>query len=128
MPGFGVEGSVGGYVNSTNGRDQVGGFISTGTGPGLNISADAFVGYVPGPASNLNGDSDNLNLGVGPISVTVMFHPVNGRLFSGGASGFTVGIGPSIPFIVASVTKSTTAAGKLGASGQRTCTAPAPSH
>ena len=94
----GVEGSVGGYYNW--GTGEVGGFVSVGGGAGLNVSGDIFGGVVWG---GLEGVTVNTNVMLGPISITVMIDPLNGKPVGG-----TVGLGPLIPWGGLSATVSAT--------------------
>ncbi len=104
--GVGGEGSAGVAVNTGSGSDcaDAGVFASGGGGGGFNVSVDAFVGYVRGPMSNLAGKTNNVNVGVGPISLTFMY--ANNKL-----QGMTGGLGLGtslVPGGYGSVTKSTT--------------------
>lgn len=89
----GVEGSVGIVVNPGVGGSQADGgiFASGGVGGGLNVSTDLFVGVVRGGIENVSGVTGNINLIVGPISMTLLLNNDVGLL------GGTIGIGPGIP-------------------------------
>ena len=76
--GVGGEASVSAYASSYNGNAEVGIAGSVGGGAGLNISADAYVGYIPGGANNISGETVNYNVGVGPLSITIMTNPATG--------------------------------------------------
>jgi len=79
--------------------------ISVGQGVGFNISADAFVGIIRGDTRNVEGDTTNINVGIGPLSITLMYDRSTNDFM-----GFTVGVGPSPTFIAGSVTNSSTKA------------------
>jgi hypothetical protein len=109
---IGGEGSAAFYANESEGQAQVGGLLSVGGG-GLNVSSDIFVGYVKGSVRNLSGPSENLNISLGPLSLTLMYAPSSGRAFSGKLVGGTVGVGPGLPLGI-SATKSQTGATRFG--------------
>lgn len=102
--GIGAEASGGIAINPGIGNEcaDVGGFASIGGGGGLNVSADIFVGYVPGPVSNVSGETNNVNISIGPLSVTVFLDPKSNNVMGG-----TIGVGPGLPAGI-SVTKSMT--------------------
>ncbi len=102
--GPGAEASGGVVINPGLGDDcaDAGLFASVGGGAGVNISADAFIGYVKGPMSNVSGETNNVNIAIGPISITGFFDTKSNELMGG-----TVGIGPGLPAGL-SVTKSLT--------------------
>jgi hypothetical protein len=111
--GGGAEASGGIIINPGFGDDcaDIGVFGSFGLGGGLNISADAFVGFVAGPMTNAAGPTNDSNITIGPISITVFYSPDGS-----GPIGGTIGLGPSIPpGVGASGTKSNT--GVLSARG-----------
>lgn len=103
--GGGAEASAGVALNPGLGDDcaDAGVFGSYGVGGGLNISGDAFIGFVTGPISNVAGPTNNSNLALGPISITVFYAP-NGS----GPIGGTIGLGPSLLPIGGSATLSNT--------------------
>lgn len=87
----GAEGSGGVVINpGLGGSDaDVGVFGSVGATGGVNVSADAFVGYVEGDIGNVSGATVNQNFGVGPLSITTFHDPKTGDLIGG-----TIGLGP----------------------------------
>jgi RHS repeat-associated protein len=90
--GQGVESSVGVAVNpGWGGCPGVGQFASGGGGQGANLGVDAFIGYVGGDFRNVAGQTTNVNVVIGPISITVMLHPTNGTQV-----GATMGVGPGL--------------------------------
>ena len=106
--GIGAEASGGGYLTlgGSSGHDY-GGYTTEGGAGGFNVSAGVFGGYMRGNANYMRGDFDDLNLVAGPISLTLMYEPSSGRVFSGRFAGFTLGVGPGVPGGV-SVAKSNT--------------------
>jgi RHS repeat-associated protein len=118
VAGAGGEGSGGGYISAQDGsiRD-VGGFLSEGAGAGFNVSSDVFLGLYKGSGTSMRGDSDNLNISLGPISLTLMFGPSAGPAFSGPLMGGTLGFGPGAPVGLSgtkSMTQTASAAALLG--------------
>ncbi len=87
----GAEGSVGVVVNTNGGLNNIGFTGSAGIGGGLNVSSDVYAGFVTGNISNVSGQTLNINLVAGPVSVTV-FTDKNGNVIGG-----TVGLGPGVP-------------------------------
>jgi RHS repeat-associated protein len=65
-------------------------FASAGPSVGVNVSADAFLGFMFGDLDNVRGTTANVNISLGPISVTLFYNPNNGEWMGG-----TLGIGPS---------------------------------
>lgn len=86
----GVEASSGNAFNPTLSGINTGRFASVGTGGGFNMSADAFFGITRGNIGDLAGLTANVNVSVGPFSLTLMYD-MNGNFF-----GFTFGGGPSM--------------------------------
>ena len=84
----GVEGSIGGFsgVDEETGRAKGGLFTSVGSGVGINISRDTFVGWV----EDINGLTINQNWTFGPFGVSIFFDADTGNL-----AGGTFGWGPS---------------------------------
>jgi RHS repeat-associated protein len=88
----GVEGSGGIAINSTSGEAVR--FATVGTGIGLNVSSDIFVGYTKGDdLKELEGPTRDVNYVAGPFSVTLIYN-VQGDTFLGG----TLGYGPSLTY------------------------------
>ena len=90
----GVEGSGGIVFNPGGGSQPIdaGVFGSAGIGAGLNIGADAFVGFVAGGIENVSGKTVNTNFVFGPASLTIIGDPNTGKFI-----GFTFGVGPTVP-------------------------------
>jgi hypothetical protein len=65
-------------------------FGTGGGGGGVNVSADVFGGVIFGGAGNVSGSTLDINLVLGPISVTLLTNPSTGDVV-----GATVGWGPS---------------------------------
>lgn len=88
--GTGVEGSGGFYLNLGGGSQSLdaGAFGSVGIGIGVNVSADVFGGFVLGGVDNISGITGNLNIGVGNLSLGLLYG-------SRGFVGLTIGAGPS---------------------------------
>jgi RHS repeat-associated protein len=88
----GAEASGGIVVNPGLGGEDAdaGVFGSAGATAGLNVSADAFVGYVEGGMEDVSGTTVNQNVTAGPLSVTTFHDPTTGEVV-----GATVGFGPS---------------------------------
>jgi hypothetical protein len=105
-----VEASGGVVLNPGLGDDcaDVGVFGAYGYGGGLNVSADAFIGFVTGPMSNVPGRTTNSNFTIGPVSITIFYAPDGS-----GPIGGTVGLGPSLPIPMASGTFSNTGVASL---------------
>jgi len=107
VPAYGGEGSIQRAYNpgwfGQQSSDML--TISVGQGVGFNISADAFVGIIRGDTRNVEGDTTNINVGIGPLSITLMYDRSTNDFM-----GFTVGVGPSPTFIAGSVTNSSTKA------------------
>jgi len=102
IPVTGAEGSAGVYVSTSD----AGVFGSVGSGVGLNVSGDVFVGYVEGDnAAEITGSTANINATYGPVSVTVFIDPQSGEVLGG-----TIGLGPSISQVGGSLTGSHTGA------------------
>ena len=104
--GTGSEASVGIALNfngQIGGNTDIGYFESTGFGPGLNISGDTFIGEFSGPIENLQGRTSNLNMVIGPLSVTEFFD-----IETGERVGVTYGIGPAATILGLSGTISDT--------------------
>ena len=101
----GTEGSAGVVINPGLGTDEadVGVFGSLGAGGGVNVSADAFIGFIKGDTSNVSGVTGNINIVAGPLSITTITNPKTVDVV-----GFTVGVGPSATPIGASGTLSAT--------------------
>jgi hypothetical protein len=101
----GVEGSGGIVINPGIGESKAdaGVFDSVGGGLGINVSADAFVGYINGDITNVSGTTINQNFTIGPISLTSIVDINTGELLGG-----RIGIGPSVTLIGGSVTGSFT--------------------
>ncbi len=57
---------------------------------GVNVSADAFVGFVRGGIENVKGLMANFNLTLGPVGITVLADPKTGSFM-----GVTGGLGPA---------------------------------
>lgn len=86
----GVEGSAGIALNPGWGGCAGAGFFgSGGIGAGVNVGADAFIGVVRGGFDSVQGQTANVNLAMGPISISAFFDPRTGSLVGG-----TVGVGP----------------------------------
>ena len=102
--GPGLEASAGSATNFETGETRD--FFSAGGGGGLNISADAFFGFIAGDLDNVKGFTNNVNLVLGPFSLTLIFGDCGFSDFR----GFTAGFGPPIvPFpFQASITKNLT--------------------
>jgi len=102
---IGGEASGGIVINPGIGNDRadIGLFGSAGLGAGLNVSADLFAGIIKGDLSNVRGETANINLVLGPISLSLFTDPKNGELIGG-----TVGYGPSATPVGASGTISIT--------------------
>jgi RHS repeat-associated protein len=91
----GAEGSIGILFNpglDDGERLDIGIFASMGAGVGVNVSADAFVGTVSGPAENVSGKTVNVNVSAGPISTSTFIDPSSGEVVGG-----TIGAGPGLP-------------------------------
>ena len=99
--GGGVEGSGGIAINPGFGGDCAD--VSLFGSGGFNVSADLFIGFVKGPMSNVRGPTNNLNIGLGPLSVSVFF-----ATDGSGAIGGTIGLGPGVPPAGASASSSNT--------------------
>jgi hypothetical protein len=80
-------------------------FGSVGEGVGWNISGDIFVGYIKENICLVEGHTVNINIGIGPFSLTLMFAPQEGELKF---IGSTIGFGNFFPGAGASVTHSYT--------------------
>jgi RHS repeat-associated protein len=80
----GGEGSFGVYIS--NKPNDIGFVISGGAGGGANVGLSAQLGYVPGPLSNVSGNTKNTNLSCGVGSGTWMADPKTGDF-----AGLTVG-------------------------------------
>jgi hypothetical protein len=65
-------------------------FGSVGAPAGVNVSGDAFEGYIEGDISKVSGATVNQNFIAGPVSVTTFHDPETGELI-----GATAGLGPS---------------------------------
>ena len=78
-------------------------FSSLGSGGGVNVSSDIFIGYVVGGIENVSGETGNINVSAGPISITVFINPETGDIVGG-----TFGLGPSATPVGASGTYSIT--------------------
>jgi hypothetical protein len=91
-----------------DGKSELGFFGSAGAGGGVNVSADIFVGFVKGGVENIEGKTLNINVGLGPVSVTVMTDPKTGDTVGG-----TIGVGPGATPVSASGTGSITKTIKL---------------
>ena len=89
MAPTGVEGSIGGFlgVDEETGRVKGGPFTTVGSGVGINISRDTFVGWV----EDINGVTVNQNWTSGPVSVSIFFDVDTGNM-----AGVTFGWGPSV--------------------------------
>ena len=99
IPLTGLEGSVGVYASTSD----AGVFGSVGSGVGLNVSGDVFVGYIKGDnASDIHGETANVNFTAGLVSLTMMYGD-NWELV-----GWTIGIGQGVTPVGASVTGSVT--------------------
>ena len=103
--GTGAEASGGIFFNPGIGSDQadVGVFGSIGAGGGVNISADIFGGFILGGVENVSGLTSNINITVGPVSLTILADPKTGK-----AIGATLGAGPGVTPLGASGTISQT--------------------
>ena len=101
----GIEGSTGIVVNPGFGDNlaDVGFFGSIGSGGGVNVSGDIYVGYIEGGIKNVSGMTTNVNLTLGPLSITIFIDPKTGKIIGG-----TGGIGPGATPIGASGTISQT--------------------
>lgn len=101
----GIEGSGGIVFNPGLFGQQadIGVFGSIGAGGGVNVSGDVFLGFVRGGIENVGGLTANINLTLGPVSITTLTNPVTGE-----AVGVTFGLGPSAIPIGASGTISQT--------------------
>jgi hypothetical protein len=85
----GAEGSFGVAVNpGVGGCGGVGGFASGGVGAGVNVGGDVFVGAVAGGFDRLSGQTANVNITAGPMSVTMMFD-LNSGAFVGATAGIS---------------------------------------
>jgi len=78
-------------------------FVSVGAGGGVNVSGDVFIGVITGDIGNVSGTTGNINVGLGPISITVITDPNTGKVIGG-----TVGLGPSATPVGSSGTVSVT--------------------
>ena len=65
VAGYGGEGSVGVYLNSTD--VDAGVFASGGDGFGLNVGVNASIGFYFGDVNNFRGPDTNFNWALGPI-------------------------------------------------------------
>ena len=98
----GIEGSFGIVFNPGlfGGKFDIGVFSSVGAGSGLNLSADAFAGYVEGPSLDaVRGLTVNLNTSAGStlgVSGTMFTDPQTGQIV-GGTLGPSWGL-PQLPF------------------------------
>lgn len=103
--GTGVEASGGIFFNPgiESGQADVGVFGSIGSGGGVNISADIFGGFIFGGVENLSGLTANINITVGPASLTILADPKTGKII-----GATFGAGPGVTPVGASGTLSQT--------------------
>ena len=99
IAGSGVTGSAGVFANTSDPWD-VGFFVAGGIGGGFDISA----GFGVGTATDISGDSYNVNGGAGALSGTVTTD-TSGKVI-GGSAGASLG---SKTFAGGSVTRTTTA-------------------
>jgi hypothetical protein len=100
----GAEASGGIFINPGFGsRADVGAFGSLGAGGGVNVSGDAFVGFIFSGSEKIRGVTVNGNVSVGPFSVTTFFDPGSGDILGG-----TFGLGPGATPIGTSITESIT--------------------
>ncbi len=95
------------FVNPGFGDSSIdaGAFGSFGPSLGFGVGGDVFAGFVMGDPCKLEGQSANLNLGLGPISLTALFDAESGD-FLGATIGFS-GVF-SFPPLSASAVYSTT--------------------
>jgi hypothetical protein len=87
IPGVGGQASAGNYSSSNGSK---GSFVSFGGGVGINFGFDAFAGFVNGGPNVLRGRTDAVTLGLGPISLNLIFKPdsaFNSSTFLGAAVG-----------------------------------------
>jgi len=78
-------------LSQKNPLPDIHGFLQAGLGAGFNISADLFTGFYLGGIENVRGNNFNINIGFGPVSVTLIFS-------CNGFAGMTIGGGGFIPF------------------------------
>ncbi len=92
MASVGAEASSGFVINPGlfGQRADVGTFAAFGPGVGVNVSADLFVGFVRGGIENVSGETANINIVGGPVSITLFTDPKTGQVVGG-----TIGYGPS---------------------------------
>ncbi|UFU10609.1 hypothetical protein LRM40_02555 [Ideonella dechloratans] len=91
--GVGVEGSLGVYVTGFPEPD-IGVFASGGYGYGISVGLSEQIGLVPGPTSNISGDTKNTNVSTAFLSGTVMRDPKTGKVV-GGTAGPAAKLGAS---------------------------------
>ena len=89
----GGEGSFGVYIS--NKPNDIGIVISGGAGGGANVGLSAQLGYVPGPLSNVSGNTQNTNLSCVVGSGTWMTDPKTGN-FAGATVGPAGRLGASV--------------------------------
>lgn len=100
----GGEFSGGFVVNKVAGEPwRAGAFGAAGYGAGVNVSGDVFIGYFSGGIENVAGATDNFNLALGPVSISVFENAATGDF-----AGFTVGGGAGFPPVGGSITRSYT--------------------
>ncbi len=92
-PTGGFEGSAGKAVSFNLFCTQIADFNAFGAGAGINASADAFVGVFKGDrVTDIAGHTGNVNVNIGPISISVFLTP--GTL---DFEGVTAGVGTPFP-------------------------------
>jgi hypothetical protein len=87
----------GGEYFSSNGKGQ-GVFTSAGFGGGFNLGANAFIGFVRGGPSTLQGRTDSINISAGLVAISVSFTPnsaFNASTLLGASIGPGAGLGLS---------------------------------
>jgi hypothetical protein len=92
IPGLGGQVSAGNYLNTAGAS---GSFVSFGGGAGFNIGADAFAGFVNGNPSVLAGRTDAVTIGLGGLSINLIFQP-DSSFTSSNFLGLTVGPGADL--------------------------------
>ncbi|MBI2526324.1 MAG: RHS repeat protein [Candidatus Rokubacteria bacterium] len=99
----GAEASGGFFFNPGGGSQTLdaGLFGSAGIGTGVNVSGDVFAGFIFGGVDNISGVTANLNIGLGPFSLTLLYN-------NAGFGGLTLGAGPSALPVGGSATASVT--------------------
>jgi len=84
----GLEASTGLVIDPTSQNWKIDVFGSAGSGLGVNVSADVFVGYIKGDAT---GITKNINIVIPYVSFTTFLDPKTKEILGG-----TIGVGPSL--------------------------------